>query len=61
MVWWARPLVASKALTDTSVGTKWSGEWMGKLRPRAAETGPRPHQKVLELGTNLLTPPPGRV
>ena len=29
MVWWARPLVASKALTDTSVGTKWSGEWMG--------------------------------
>lgn len=34
---------------------------MGKLRPRGAETGPRPHQKVLELGTDLLTPPPVRV
>ena len=61
MVWWAKPLVASKALTDTSAGTNWPGKQMGKLRPRGAETGPCPHQRVLELGTSLPTPPQVRV
>lgn len=34
MAWWAKRLVASKALIDTSFGTKWSGEWMGKQARR---------------------------
>lgn len=58
--WWAKRLVASKALIDTSFALSGQESGWGN-RPGGAETGPRPHQRALELGTDFLTPPQARV